>query len=217
MDYNSARQTMVDTQLRPDGVSDQRLVDAFLSVPREHFVKKADLGLAYGELELETSAGRSLWIPRDTGKLIDIAEPGAEDIVLVVGAGTGYEAALLSRLTNAVIALDDFDDFTESASNRFAQIGADNVVGVQGDLAEGFPSEGPYDLIFVCGMIQEPSKAWFDQLAEGGRLAAAVEVQKGLGRGRVYKKSANVLSFSEHFDLTPPKFQQFDRETVFSF
>ena len=98
MNYDKAREIMVDTQVRPNDVSNPEIVSAFMKTPREAFVPSSRKSVAYSELEIETSEGRSLWTPRDTGKLVKLAGIKPTDIVLVVGAGSGYEAALISRL-----------------------------------------------------------------------------------------------------------------------
>ena len=217
MNYDKAREIMVDTQVRPNDVSDPHIVSAFLKTPREAFVPTSRKSVAYSELEIETSVGRALWTPRDTGKLVKLADIKPSDIVLVIGAGSGYEVALISHVAETVIALDDTDARVDAMSERFAALGIDQAVAVEGDLAAGLPDQAPFDVIYVCGMVETLPEAWTSQLAEGGRLAVVTLEREGLGRGKVYTRAGDTVSAREGFDAFPPKFPAFDRKKSFVF
>ncbi len=215
--FRAARETMVDTQVRPHDVTDPGIVGAFLRVPREAFVPNSRRAVAYSDLEIETSAGRSLWTPRDTAKLIKLAAVSPSDIVLVIGAGAGYEAALMSHLAETVIALEETSVLVEAMSQRFASIGADRAVAVEGPLALGQADQAPFDVIYICGMIETVPEAWTAQLAEGGRLAAVIAGKSGLGRGTVFTRSGATIASREAFDACPPRFMAFDKKVEFVF
>lgn len=217
MDYDQAREIMVDSQIRPNDVTDPRIVGAFLRTPREVFVPNSRKGVAYSELEIETSPGRALWIARDTAKLIKMAEIKPTDVVLVVGAGAGYEAALISHLADTVIALDETAALVDQMSQRFAAVGIDRAAPVEGPLAKGLPEQAPFDVIYVAGMIETLPEAWGEQLREGGRLVAVLADDGGMGRGKVFTKAGATLSAREGFDCCPPRFAAFDRKPSFSF
>jgi protein-L-isoaspartate(D-aspartate) O-methyltransferase len=217
MDFDLAREIMVDSQIRPNDVTDQRIVSAFLRTPREVFVPSSRKGVAYSELEIETSPGRSLWIARDTAKLIKMAEIKTTDVVLVIGAGAGYEAALISHLADTVIALEETAQLVDSMSQRFATIGVDRAAPVEGPLAKGLPEQAPFDVIYVAGMVETLPGAWAEQLREGGRLAVVMADAGGIGRGKVFTKAGNTLAAREGFDACPPRFAAFDRKPTFSF
>ncbi len=217
MDFDLAREIMVDSQIRPNDVTDQRIVSAFLRTPREVFVPNARKSVAYSELEIETSPGRALWIARDTAKLIKMAEIRASDVVLVIGAGAGYEAALISHLADTVIALDETAQLVDAMSQRFAAVGVDRAAPVEGPLAKGLPEQAPFDVIYVAGMVETMPDAWAEQLREGGRMVAVVADEGGMGRGKVFTKAGNSVSAREGFDCCPPRFSAFDRKPTFSF
>ncbi|MFN4224774.1 MAG: protein-L-isoaspartate O-methyltransferase family protein [Hyphomonas sp.] len=217
MDFQTAREIMVDSQIRPNDVTDPAIVSAFLRTPREMFVPNARKGVAYSEMEIETSPGRALWTPRDTAKLIKLAGIKASDIVLVIGAGAGYEAALISHLADTVIALEESEALVDAMAQRFAAIGIDRAAPVTGSLEKGLPEQAPFDVIYVAGMIETLPDAWGRQLRDGGRLVAVVADSGGLGRGRVYTKAGDTLSAREAFDACPPRFAAFDRKPTFSF
>ena len=217
MNFESAREIMVDSQIRPNDVSDTATVSAFLKTPREAFVPSARKSVAYSELEIETSPGRALWTPRDTAKLIKLAGIATSDIVLVIGAGAGYEAALMSHLSETVIALEEGADLVEAMSNRFTSLELDRAVAVDGKIADGLAEQGPFDVIYVCGMVETIPDAWKDQLAEGGRLVAVIADAEGLGRGSVFTRAGDTVSHRESFDAVPPRFTQFDKKSSFVF
>ncbi|HAE93441.1 MAG TPA: protein-L-isoaspartate O-methyltransferase [Hyphomonas atlantica] len=217
MNYDKAREIMVDTQVRPNDVSNPEIVSAFMKTPREAFVPSSRKSVAYSELEIETSEGRSLWTPRDTGKLVKLAGIKPTDIVLVVGAGSGYEAALISRLAETVIALEEGEARVDAMSERFTALGIDQAVAVEGDIAMGLPDQAPFDVIYVCGMVETLPEAWTEQLAEGGRLAVVMQVEENLGRGKLYTRAGDTVSAREGFDAFPPKFSAFDRKKAFVF
>ena len=216
MDYAQAREIMVDSQIRPNDVTDPRIVAAFMRTPREVFVPNSRKSVAYAELEIETSPGRALWAARDTAKLIKMADIKASDVVLVVGAGAGYEAALISHLADTVIALDETAALVDQMSQRFAAVGIDRAAPVEGPLEKGLPEQAPFDVIYVAGMIETLPEAWAGQLREGGRLAAVV-ADGSIGRGKVFTKAGTTLSAREGFDACPPRFTAFDRKPSFSF
>ncbi|WP_084399992.1 protein-L-isoaspartate O-methyltransferase family protein [Henriciella aquimarina] len=217
MDFNKMRRIMVDSQIRTNDVTETGIVSAFLHTPREAFVPKPDQSIAYAEYEIETSEGRALWTPRDLGKMLKALEPEPSDIALVIGAGAGYETALLAKLVETVIALEDDETLVDEMTARFGKLGIDRAVAVHGDLKAGLPDQGPFDIILVTGMIEEAPEAWFNQLAEGGRLGVPVPVSHDLGRGRVYTKSGDIVSYRDAFDACPPKLPGFDKKRSFVF
>lgn len=217
MNFDAAREIMVDSQIRPNDVSDPDIVSAFLRTPREAFVPTSKKSVAYSELEIATSEGRSLWTPRDTAKLVKLADIDPSDIVLVIGAGAGYEAALISHLAETVIALEEDAGLVDAMSDRFAALGLDRAVAVEGKLEAGLPDQAPFNVIYVCGMVETLPTAWTDQLAEGGRLAVVQADAEGLGRGKLYTKAGGVVSARDSFDAVPPRFPQFDRKRQFVF
>jgi len=134
MNFDAARQIMVDSQIRPNDVSGAAIVSAFLRTPREVFVPTSKKPVAYSETEIETSEGRSLWTPCDTAKLIKAAAVQPTDIALVIGAGSGYEVALLTHLAETVLALEESEDRVDEMIDRFTDLHIDGEVTVTGKL-----------------------------------------------------------------------------------
>lgn len=217
MDFSRLRRTMVDTQIRVNDVTEFEIVDAFLSVPRELFVPKTARGIAYSEIEIQTSPTRALWTPRDFAKLLKASDPKSSDLALLIGAGSGYEAAVVSKVVDTAIALEGSAELVDKMTDRFSEAGLDSAVAVQGELKGGLVDQSPFDLIIVCGMVETMPDAWGNQLAEGGRLAIVVQVDRDLGKGRIYTKSGKSLSCRDVFDCRPPKFSEFDKVEEFEF
>ena len=156
MDFSAARRVMVDSQIRPNDVTEPALVAAIMNVAREAFVPASRKAVAYSELEIETSQGRALWTPRDFSKLLKNAEPQRADIALIIGAGAGYEVAVLAGMVETVIGLEDDESVVEATTARLAEQGADRAVMVQGELGKGLADQGPFDIIF-CLLYTSPS------------------------------------------------------------
>ena len=178
--FADSRRKMVDNQLRTENVTDLAILAAMGDVPRESFVPTRLKPLAYIDDDLAIkdadggAAARYLMEPAPFARLVQLAEIGASDVVLDIGCGTGYSAAVLSRLADAVVALESDPELAEQAAETLLGLDIDNVAVVAGPLEGGYPSEGPYDVILLEGAVERVSDALFDQLKEGGRLVAVV-------------------------------------------
>ncbi|MBL8573192.1 MAG: protein-L-isoaspartate O-methyltransferase [Hyphomicrobiaceae bacterium] len=179
VDYAIARTKMVDNQLRTNDVTDHAIIDALLEVPRELFVPEAQKPLAYIDEDLPLGSGdRYLMKPHVFGKLMQAAEIKPTDRVLIVGAGTGYSAAVMSRFTTNVVALESDATLAATARALLANVAAANIAVETGSLLAGCPAKGPYDVILVEGAIESIPPSLTAQLREGGRLIAI----EGTGR-----------------------------------
>ncbi|MEM1106433.1 MAG: protein-L-isoaspartate O-methyltransferase [Pseudomonadota bacterium] len=217
MDFAAARKIMVDSQIRPNDVTDPEIVRAFLSVPREEFVPSAKKSIAYSELEIATSEGRALWLARDLGKMFKALEPKPSDVALVIGAGFGYACAVLAELCETVLAVEESEEAVDALNDRMARLGYDQVAAVTAPLTEGLASEGPFDLIFIAGMVEQVPSALPLQLADDGRLGAVVKLDASLGRARIYTRSGDIVAFRDAFEATPPEFTAFRTPPRFTF
>jgi protein-L-isoaspartate(D-aspartate) O-methyltransferase len=177
MDYAAARQNMVESQIRPNRVMDEAVVAAFASLPRERFVPVPLRGIAYVDEDLPLGNDRFLMEPMVLARLLEAAAVGPADIALDVGCATGYSAAVLSRLANTVVAVEEDRDLLVQATANFAALSIDNIALLEASLAQGSPKQAPYNVILIDGAVDEVPKLLLDQLAEGGRLVTV------LGRG----------------------------------
>ncbi|RCW88325.1 protein-L-isoaspartate O-methyltransferase family protein [Paracoccus lutimaris] len=171
-DFAQRRTMMVDTQVRPNEVTSYPVIEAMLNVPREQFVPDSRRDVAYAENNIELAPGRVLLEPRTLGKMIDALNLQNDDLVLNVGSGYGYAAALMARIVEAVIAVEDNPEMAAEAETRLAAQDVFNVAVIKGPLVEGCASQGPYDAALVEGAIEEFPDTLTDQIADGGRVVA---------------------------------------------
>lgn len=213
---------MVDGQVRTTDVTDVNLLDAMLAVPRELFVAEGKRELAYIDEDLEIAPARSgsparfLMEPSPFAKLVQLASIGARDAVLEVGCGSGYGAAVLSRLARSVVALDCEPALTAQAQAALSQLGVGNVSVVTGDHAAGHAAGAPFDAILLGGAIETVPETLFSQLAEGGRLVV-VEGRGNAGIARLYLKSGEVVAGRRGFNAAVKPLPGFDRVPEFEF
>jgi protein-L-isoaspartate(D-aspartate) O-methyltransferase len=133
-------------------------------------------------------------------RLLQTAHLKSSDTVLIVGAGTGYSAAILSRLVKKVVALESAPELAERAKAILGGQGVSNVSVVTGDLGAGRPADGPYDFILVDGAAELVPDALTAQLADRGRLGVVIKDQGVVGRGTLYVKADGVVSHRAIFD-----------------
>ncbi|KEO50747.1 protein-L-isoaspartate O-methyltransferase family protein [Thioclava pacifica] len=201
-DFATRRTMMVDTQVRPNDVTKFPIIAAMLHVPREDFVPATKREAAYIGENVELAPGRVVLEPRNFAKMLDGLDIQPDDLVLDIGVGLGYSAAVIAQMAEAVVALEE-EDFAGQAEAALAQAGADNVAVVSGTLAEGAAKHGPYDAIILEGGVEAVPQAIADQLKEGGRIAA-IFMEGVLGTARIGYKIDGVINWRDMFNGTAP-------------
>lgn len=183
-DSIARRKAMVSRQLQGRGIADRRVLDAMREVPREAFVPDHLMGFAYDDSPLPIGEGQTISQPYIVAAMIEAASIGPNDRVLEVGAGSGYAAAVLSRLAGQVIAIERHATLAEEARKRLARLGYDNVRIIAGDGSGGMPEEAPFDAILVAARARELPEALKRQLRVSGRLIIPVgsEAEQSLQR-----------------------------------
>jgi len=219
-DFSELRVKMVDGQVRTTDVTSAPLLDAMLAVPREAFVGAGQRDLAYIDEDIRiatvTDGPRYLMEASPLAKLMQLAEISPTDSALDVGCGTGYAAAILSRLAKSVVALESDSTLAETARSTLSSLGCGNVTVVQGALAQGHAAKAPYDVIFIGGSVEEVPAPLLDQLAEGGRLVA-VEGQGNSGVARLFFKAGGVVTGRRAFNAAIKPLPGFERAHAFEF
>lgn len=183
-----ARHNMVECQLRPSNITDERILGAMGAVPREVFVPERLRAVAYADEDIEVGGGRRLIEPLALAKLVQAAEVGAGERVLAVGCATGYAAAVLARLAAEVVVTQADEAGVgriEAALRAFD--GPPVTTAVEPDLLRGHPGRAPYDAVLLLGAVAAAPLGLRDQLAEGGRLVAVV-AQGRVGKLRVWTR-----------------------------
>lgn len=216
-DFAALRQTMVDTQLRTNKVTDANVLAAMGSIPREIFVSEDRASLAYIDEDIRIGKSRCMVEPMILARMIQATEIGPEDVVLDVACGAGYSAAVLGHIARAVVAVESDTDLAGAASARITRLGLDNVVIEMGPINAGWADQAPYDVIIVNGACGEMPDAILAQLADGGRLCAIMRGENGTGMAKLFVKSGGVVSSRGLFDASVPALPEFDLEEGFSF
>jgi protein-L-isoaspartate(D-aspartate) O-methyltransferase len=208
VDFARQRLTMVETQLRPNEVTDPRLLAAMSALPRERFVPDRLRALAYIDEGIEVfpatdaAAARDLLAPMVLARLVQLAAVQPQDTVLDIGCATGYSTAVLAGLGRTVIGLEPEPELAKAARRALTDLGLANAEIVEGPLAVGYREKGPYDVILLNGSVPAPPEPLFAQLEEGGRLAAIL-LRGGPGtQGKAYLfvKEGGEASGVPHFD-----------------
>ena len=207
-DYAAARNNMVDCQIRPNRVSDPRVLAAMRSLPRELFVPPALAALAYLDEDLPLGGGRYLVEPLVTARLVQMARLRQGERVLVVGAGTGYGAAVVAACEVHVTALEE-DDALMTIALRILPRVAPSVRLVDGRLAAGLPSDGPWDAIIIEGAVRAIPEHYAGQLAPGGRLVTVLAPTGAAGGRAILAEPVGTgagqrLRSREMFDCSTP-------------
>ena len=204
-DFTAARLNMVESQVRPNGITDRRIIAAVERLPREAFVPEGKRAVAYMDEDVplepaDKSAGpRALIEVMAFARMLQHAAIKPEDRVLVVGAGTGYGAAVIAALAQRTVALEC--DAALAAAARRNLEGVAGAIVVEGPLAAGVPGEQPFDVIIVEGRVEEVPQAWLDQLSDGGRLIAVVG-EADMAKACVHTRSGSAIAVRPVFDAS---------------
>ncbi|MYB12109.1 MAG: protein-L-isoaspartate O-methyltransferase [Rhodospirillaceae bacterium] len=219
-DFAAARANMVESQIRPNKVTDPALIRALAALPREQFVPVGRRPLAYVDEDLPIGGGRYLMEPMVLARLIQTASPDPDGIALVVGCGTGYAAAVLARLCETVIGVESDKALAARAAATLTDLGIDNALIVEGPAGAGYPKQAPYDTILFDGAIPEFPDTLAAQCAEGGRMVGVLTgggAGIGVGRATVGIAYGGIVSKRPVFDAGVPLLPEFAETRVFRF
>ena len=209
------RTMMVDTQVRPADVTKFPIIEALLKTPRELYLP-ADLSdTAYVGDNIEIAEGRVLLEARTMAKILDALAIAPTDMVLDIGCGWGYSAALIAHLAEVVVAVEEDAAMAAEAPGLLAEGGLDNIAVVEGPLAEGAPQHAPFDVIIVEGAAEALPQAIADQLKEGGRIACLFQ-DGALGTVRIGLKADGAISWRYAFNASAPVLPGFTNLRTFA-
>jgi protein-L-isoaspartate(D-aspartate) O-methyltransferase len=173
-EFAAERDAMIERQIESRGIREPTILEAFRAVPREEFLSEEYRDLAYGDHPLPIEAGQTISQPYIVALMIQAGEIRPGDRVLEVGAGSGYAAAVISRIAGQVIAIERHPDLVKIASERIRRLGYDNVRIVEGDGTRGWEPDAPYDAILAAASGSHVPPQWVSQRAVGGRLVMPV-------------------------------------------
>ncbi|WP_084863922.1 protein-L-isoaspartate O-methyltransferase family protein [Salibaculum halophilum] len=214
-DFETLRTVMVDTQVRPSDVTKFPIIDAMLSVPREDFVPDDRREAAYVDDNLDLGGGRVILEPRTMGKMLDALDIQGSEVVMDLGCGLGYSTALLARLAEFVVAVEDDEARVTEAQANLSAHDVDNAAVVHGTLAAGAPKQGPYDVIVLEGAADQVPDTLVDQLKDGGRMAVLFS-EGALGVMRIGHKLDGAMTWRMAFNAGAPVVPGFERRPAFT-
>jgi protein-L-isoaspartate(D-aspartate) O-methyltransferase len=218
--FSTARQNMVDCQVRPSDVTDSRIIDAMLEVPREVFVPANQRPLAYMDLDLDVSeagsAKRFLIKAAVTARMLQAAEIKETDKVLVVGCATGYTAAVVAKFAPRVTATEGDSALAAKAGTALAELGLGNITVATAPVADGNQAGAPYDVIVLNGATEVVPEGLYRQLAEGGRLVGVFATTQP-PRATIVTHSQEDFGSRALFDAVAPVLPGLERHPSFVF
>lgn len=218
LDFEVARRHMVESQILPNRVTDPDLIDAIAETPRETFVPEHLRSLAYCDEALEVAEGRHLMEPMVAARLLQSVEADKTDVALLIGASTGYLAAILSRIVDTVVVVEENKDLAAGAIKSLDELAIDNAVIMDGPLNAGYPNQAPYDVIVFDGAVPMVPESIATQLGEGGRLVAITGGSNGIpGRAMLTTRFHGALSTRHVFDAGTPSLPGFEQTSGFTF
>jgi len=214
-DFANRRLVMVDTQVRPSDVTKFPIIDAMLSVPREVYVPDDRREAAYVGENLTIAADRVILEARTLAKLLDALDIQPGDLVLDLGCGLGYSAAVIARLADTVVAVEADEGLARDAQRLLSEQGVDNALVVAGPLGQGAAKHAPYDVITIQGGIETLPDAVLAQLKDGGRIGA-ICMEGALGTAMVGFKRGAGVSWRPVFNAAAPVLAEFRRARGFA-
>lgn len=215
--FAEARRNMIECQLRPNRIMDERVLEAMTAVPREAFVPKSHKGVAYADEDLRLPDGRRLIEPLTLARMLQHSAIGPGDVVLTIGCDTGYAAAVTARLAGTAIVLERDPAMAEQVQAALdASEVANAVVAVVDEPLAGHPDQAPYDVVLLLGSLASPPLALGEQVSEGGRIAAVLD-RGHIGKLMIWTKVGGVLGGREIADAQIPPLPVAHKEPSFVF
>ncbi|PZR01007.1 MAG: protein-L-isoaspartate O-methyltransferase [Cereibacter sphaeroides] len=213
-DFASRRMMMVDTQVRPSDVTKFPIIEAMLHVPREVYVPRDRREAAYVGENITIAPSRVVLEPRTLAKILDALDIQPDEVVLDLGCGLGYSTAVIARLAEAVVAVEQDAELGAEAERTLAAEGVDNAAIITGDLVVGSPKHGPYDVITIQGAVEHVPDTLFAQLKEGGRIGC-VFMEGALGVVRIGYKVDGEIAWRFAFNAAAPVLPGFETRPGF--
>ncbi|WP_434286325.1 protein-L-isoaspartate O-methyltransferase family protein [Celeribacter sp. SCSIO 80788] len=213
--FTQLRTTMVDTQVRPSDVTKFPIIEAMLTVPRENFVPAGKREAAYVGEHVDLGQGRVVLDPRVLAKMLDALNIQNDEMVLDLGCGLGYSSAVIARMAQVVVAVEEDAELAKDAAAALAENGSDNVILETGEIAVGAAQHGPYDAVILQGGVEEMPEAILSQVKENGRICA-IFLDGALGIVRIGYKIGGEITWRMVFNATAPILPGFEKRAEFA-
>ena len=216
MDSHLLNKNMIEGQIKPIGGMQKNILQAFSSVNRDDFVPQNLKDNCYSEKNLFLKRDRFVLKANLIAKIISALNISNEENVLVIGSSTGYSSAIISRLAETVISIEEDQELLDFSEEAIKKNGIDNIVFINNPMIEGCSEQGPFNAIIIEGAIDEVPPKILNQLEDNGRLIAMIN-NKGVSNVIEYQKKNNIFTDRFLFSCTAPKLKCFDKRKSFSF
>jgi protein-L-isoaspartate(D-aspartate) O-methyltransferase len=216
-DFETARRKMLEQQIRPHEVVDERVLDAIAHTPREDYVPPQYRNLAFADMNVPLGHGQIMLAPKLEGRLLQELGAKPKDKVLEVGTGSGYVTALLARLADRIHSVEIIPELAERAKQNLAGHGVRNVTVELGDAARGWAAHAPYDAILVTGSLPMLPDTWREQLAPGGRLVVIVGYAPAMEALRIERLDQHNWNQTSLFETVIPPLRNAPEPSRFVF
>ena len=218
LQFAHSRKNMVDCQLRPNKVTDERVLTAFETLPREEFVPRNQRAIAYVDEDLPLPGGRSMMEPMVLSRIVQALDVQQHHSVLVVGGSTGYATAIMACLADSVISIETRTQLVEKSQETLVACGLDNAVAIKGRLTDGFAKEAPYHRILIEGSVETVPDTLLDQLSADGMLAAIWRpTNHPVGVASIWTRAGTGFVRKPLFDAQVPLLDEFRAKREFIF
>ncbi len=209
---------MLESQIRPNKVIDEKVLSAFSEIPRELFVQKSMRDIAYIDEDLPLSNGRYLMEPMILARLIQSLELSVSDNVMIIGVGTGYSVAIISQIVASVIGIESRANLIQKAENNLTSLDITNAVLFKERLQDGYSKEAPYNAILIDGGVSFIPDNILNQLANDGRLVSIYRSKaETAGEASLWMRAARKFSRTCLFNAQVPTLEEFKLKQEFSF
>ena len=218
LQFAHSRKNMVACQLRPNKVTDERVLNAFETLPREEFVPRNQRAVAYVDEDLPLPGGRSMMEPMVLSRIVQALDVQQHHSVLVVGGSTGYATAIMACLADSVISIETRTQLVEKSQETLVACGLDNAVAIKGRLTDGFAKEAPYHRILIEGSVETVPDTLLDQLSADGMLAAIWRpADHPVGVASIWTRAGTGFARKPLFDAQVPLLDEFRAKREFIF
>ncbi len=215
MNFETARHNMIEQQIRPWNVIDPVVLDALEAIPRENYVSEDLKESAFSDVELPIDCNQVMLSPKIEAKILQAVQVQKTDNVLEIGTGSGYMTALLAHLADKVCSVEIHSELSQKAEQKFSDEGIDNVTFVVDDAANGFPHNGPYDVIILTGSVAQLPESFKQSLKPGGRLFAVIGQTPIMEATLITRVSATQFSYEGLFETLIPELENVTRLNSF--
>ena len=217
--FQKMKENMILGQFLPGLIKDESLLNAFNQINREKYLPGNLKHLAYSDISIKVSEERYLITPYSLAKIIEKSEVSSKDVVLLVGSCYGYESAIVSKISSAVMALEEDLSFHKQAEINLKNNLIDNVVNINDKFSSGCEKYAPFDIIIFLGSLNKPNKNILNQLSNNGKLMICESYNSSLDESKLYMYSKINKNIHKEYicDLNIPKLMfNYDQQSIFT-